>query len=104
VQDLCADRLTELGYEVTLHNYGSGVNVIGRRPGATAPDEIVMVGAHYDHIDDCRGADDNASGVAAALEIARVLATVETQRTTMIACWDQEELGLIGSEAFVTAA
>src|SRR5690606_4168099 len=49
VQDLCADRLTELGYEVTLHNYGSGVNVIGRRPGTTTPDEIVMVGAHYDH-------------------------------------------------------
>lgn len=104
VQDLCADRLAELGYEVTLQDYGTGTNVIGQRLGVSLPEEIVLVGAHYDHIEDCRGADDNASGLAAALEIARVLAMASPQRTTMIACWDEEERGLIGSEAFVAAA
>lgn len=101
VQDLCAARLAEYGYEVVLDDYGTGTNVIGRRLGTTAPEQTVVVGAHYDHIDDCRGADDNASGVAATLEIARLLAQVDFDRTTVVAFWDEEELGLIGSEAFV---
>jgi hypothetical protein len=101
VQDLCADRLTELGYEVQLHKYSTGINVVGRRVGASLPNEIVLVAAHYDHIAACKGADDNATGVAATLEIARMLAKPEFDRTVMIACWDEEELGLKGSEAFV---
>jgi Peptidase family M28 len=104
VQDLCADRLTELGYEVQLFAYATGVDVIGRKPGATMPDQIVMVGAHYDHLPDCDGADDNATGVAATLEIARVLAMAPTDRTMLIACWDEEEDGLVGSTAFVASA
>lgn len=104
VQDLCFDRLAEWGYEVDLHDYGSGINVIGRRLGATIPDEVVLVGAHYDHIPDCHGADDNATGIAATLEIARVLAVPTFERTVMIACWDEEELGLLGSAAFATQA
>lgn len=102
VQDLCADRLSEYGYEVVLDDYGTGINVIGRRLGTTAPEETVVVGAHYDHIPDCPGADDNATGVAATLEIARLLAQVDHDRTILIGCWDEEELGLVGSQAFVT--
>ena len=104
VQDLCADRLSELGYEVALQDYGTGVNVVGRRLGRTSPKQVVLVAAHYDHIEECHGADDNASGVAATLEIARALARAEYDRTITIACWDEEELGLIGSEAYVAAA
>lgn len=104
VQDLCADRLAELGYEVVLQDYGSGVNVLGLRSGATSPKQQVVIGAHYDHIDDCKGADDNASGVAATLEIARLLARPGFERSVVIACWDEEEDGLIGSKAFVAAS
>jgi len=104
VQDLCAERLDEYGYEVELYDYGTGVDVVGRRLGKTAPDQQVLVGAHYDHIAGCHGADDNASGLAAALEIARVLALAEYDRTIIVACWDEEEDGLIGSEAYVQAA
>ncbi len=103
VQDLCADRLTELGYQVQLQEYGSGINVLGLRPGTVSPDEYVLVGAHYDHIPDCHGADDNATGVAATLEIARVLAKTSFERSTVIACWDEEEDGLVGSKAFIAA-
>jgi hypothetical protein len=99
VQDLCADRLTELGYEVTLQTYATGVNVVGLRLGTELPNEHVIVGAHYDHIPGCSGADDNGTGVAAALELARILADIPTPRTLMITCWDEEELGLIGSAA-----
>ena len=104
VQDLCADRLAEAGFEVTLEDFGMGINVVGRRVGSSKPQEIVVIGAHYDHIADCRGADDNASGVAATLEIGRLLGKVATERTMVVACWDGEEDGLLGSEAFVAAA
>jgi peptidase M28-like protein len=104
VQDLCADRLTEYGYEVQLFDYGTGIDVIGRKPGTTMPQQHVIIGAHYDHIPGCDGADDNATGVAATLEIARVLAMAPTERTVLVACWDEEEDGLLGSLAFVESA
>ncbi len=104
VQDLCADRLAELGYEVDRFEYATGVDVVGRRAGTAMPEQIVMVGAHYDHIGGCAGADDNGTGVAATLEVARVLATVELPRTVVIACWDEEESGLVGSTAFAEQA
>jgi Zn-dependent M28 family amino/carboxypeptidase len=104
IQDLCADRFQQYGFEVERHQYATGVNVIGKRAGSTTPGEQVIISAHYDHIPDCPGADDNASGVAAVLETARVLAGAAFDRTLVLACWDEEEDGLIGSEAYATRA
>lgn len=101
VQDLCADRLAELGFNVALHSYSTGVNVIGTLPGATQPERAVLISAHYDSVPDCAGADDNGSGVAALLESARVLALSAHDLSLIVACWDQEEDGLIGSAAWV---
>lgn len=98
VQDLCAERLDTLGYEVQRMSYGSGTNVIGTRTGSQTPSELVIVGAHYDHLAGCSGADDNATGVSGALEVARLLQGREYPRTLVIACWDEEERGLIGSD------
>ena len=93
-------------------------NVIARL-SATVPNasETVIVGAHYDHIgrgdtsslahqgeegEIHNGADDNASGVAVVLELARTLAKSEERpRNVMFAFWSGEELGLIGSSRFV---
>lgn len=102
VQNLCADRFAELGYEVERHNYGTGVNVIGVLPGAS--EERVVISAHYDHIEGCVGADDNATGVAGLLETARVLSTGSFDRTLVVACWDEEELGLVGADAYAQRA
>jgi Zn-dependent M28 family amino/carboxypeptidase len=104
VQDACFDRLVELGFETQRQSYETGVNVVGRKLGLALPDETVVVAAHYDGVANCTGADDNASGVAGALEVARVLAMGEFDRTLVVACWDQEEVGLIGSRHFVTDA
>ncbi|TNF26354.1 MAG: M20/M25/M40 family metallo-hydrolase [Deltaproteobacteria bacterium] len=104
VRDLCADRLADLGYDVEQHDYGTGVNVIGTLPGTDAPEEQVLLGAHFDHIPGCDGADDNGSGVAGILEAARVLAATSHARTLVVACWDEEEVGLIGSTAWVLRA
>ena len=85
-------------------------NVLGKIEGKKK-DEIVIVGAHYDHLgydpmlDEDKiynGADDNASGVSAVLQIARAfLATGEQpERTVIFAFWDGEEKGLLGSKYF----
>ena len=84
-------------------------NILGKIEGKN-PNEIVIVGAHYDHlgIDPMldgdqiyNGADDNASGVSAVLQIARAfLATgQQPERTVVFAFWDGEEKGLLGSKA-----
>jgi Zn-dependent M28 family amino/carboxypeptidase len=103
VQDLCATRLEELGYQVARVSYGSGVNVVGTRAGGERPDHVVLVSAHYDSTQDCAGADDNATGVAATLELARMFAGTKARRTLAIACWDEEERGLVGSSAYAAA-
>jgi hypothetical protein len=104
VQDLCVERFTAAGFEVDLHTYATGVNVIGRKLGTTTPEQQILAAAHYDHIPGCPGADDNATGTAAVLELARVLGQRDYPRTLVVACWDEEEDGLIGAEAYVALA
>jgi hypothetical protein len=102
----------------------SGRNVLGRLPAADVPsDQTIVIGAHIDHLgkgassaslarDDEAiqihyGADDNASGVAALLEVAEYLADQSKQgrlrlrRDLLFAAWSGEELGLLGSDHFV---
>lgn len=100
-QDLCAARFEELGYTVERHAFATGLNVIGTRRGTSLPNEKVVVSAHYDSVTNCTGADDNASGVAGVLEAARVLAVRPSARTLVVACWDEEERGLLGSTQWV---
>lgn len=102
VRELVSGRLRELGYALELQDYGGGVNVIGSLPGKH--EESVVVSAHYDHIAGCAGADDNASGVAAGLEVARLLAETQPRRQLLVAFWDDEERGLQGSRAFAERA
>ena len=104
VQDLCKNRLEQYGYQVELVSYATGINVIGRQAGTDATAGEVIVSSHYDHIAGCAGADDNASGIAATLEIARLLANRTSLHPLVIACWDEEEAGLIGSRAYADAA
>jgi Zn-dependent M28 family amino/carboxypeptidase len=63
----------------------------------------VIVGAHYDHLPGCPGADDNATGVAGLFELGRMLAEREHARSLVLMCWDEEEDGLIGSMAHAQA-
>ena len=104
-QDVCAQRFADLGFDVGLQQYSTGVNVIGTLPGTQEPDKLVLIGAHYDSVDDCPGADDNASAMAGTFEAASVLsANGPHDRTLVVACWDEEERGLVGSIAYVAGA
>jgi Peptidase family M28 len=104
VRELCRSRLRELGFQVHLHSYASGENVIGTKLGFSKPTERVVLSAHYDNVGRCPGADDNASGVAAILEGARVLTSARFDRTLVVACWDEGENGQLGSTAYARAA
>ncbi|TSD68270.1 M28 family metallopeptidase [Aeromicrobium piscarium] len=89
--DWVEERLTGLGYEVSRQQVdapagttwgvdvpaGDSPNVIADRPGASPTDPHVVVGAHLDTIPVAPGAEDNASGVAVMLELARVVAEAE---------------------------
>lgn len=86
-------------------------NILAVIPGEKS-DEYVVMGAHYDHLgvdpllDGDRiynGADDNASGVSAVLQIARAFMASDQkpERTVIFALWDGEEKGLLGSEHFM---
>lgn len=104
IRDTCLERFDALGYDTRLVDYGTGTNVIGEKPGFSKPDAVVVVGAHYDQLAGCPGANDNASGVAALFEAARVLSAARFDRTLVVACWDEGERGQLGSEAQATEA
>lgn len=81
-------------------------NVIGVIPGndPVLKDEYIIIGAHYDHLgvmndEIYNGADDNASGTATIIEMARILKGQQSQlkRSVIVAAFDAEEIGLWGS-------
>lgn len=103
------DSIAKLKQEV--HQKLSMRNVLGMIPGKNTK-EYVIVGAHFDHlgIDPVldgdqiyNGADDNASGVSAVLQIARAFLASgqQPERNVIVAFWDGEEKGLLGSKYFV---
>ena len=83
--DYLAQSLGALGYQVIeqlFTDHGASYrNIIATRTGLSSPEQRVAVLAHYDTVAGTPGADDNASGVAVLLEMARVLAPLSFERT-----------------------
>jgi hypothetical protein len=78
-------------------------NVIAEIPGATKPNELVMVGGHFDSWHMGTGATDNGAGATLAMEVMRILKTanLKMDRTVRMGLWGGEEEGLLGSAAYV---
>jgi hypothetical protein len=103
--DLVAARLTALGYDVTRERFrvpegvswgvpvpaGRSSNVVARLPGGTGDGRPVLVGAHLDTVPQAPGAEDNASGVAVLLELARLAAAEGTARPVTFVAFGAEE-------------
>jgi hypothetical protein len=86
----------------------SGTNIIGVIPGTRVSDKYIVVTAHYDHVgvndgQVFNGADDNASGVATMLELAKRLKANPPEHSVLIVALDGEERGLLGAKHFVEA-
>ncbi len=71
--------------------------------GTVSPEQMLIVGAHFDAVAGTPGADDNGSGTAGALEIARVFQGLEPERTIRIVFFNLEEIGLVGSSYHANA-
>ncbi|MCB2219208.1 MAG: M28 family peptidase [Bacteroidetes bacterium] len=96
--------LEEYGLEPTVQNYSTnGTNVFAVQEGTLYPDQYYMICAHYDAVD-YYCADDNASGSAAVLEAARILTPIDFEYSIIYALWDQEEIGLVGSNYYAQQA
>ena len=107
--DLAGDYLVERFYamdNLTVNDQAfntNGRNIIATQLGKTNPNDIYIICAHYDSVADyC--ADDNASGTATVLEIARILSTQCMDNTIIYALWDEEEIGLKGAGFYATQA
>lgn len=81
----------------TVYPSLNGVNVVALREGEASRDAVVVL-AHHDTVRDSPGADDNTAGVAALIEVARLLGDTRFAKCVVLAAVDMEEVGLHGSD------
>jgi hypothetical protein len=92
-------------FDFTMPGGPASDNVIATKTGTLYPDEYVIIGGHYDsysYSGGAPGADDNASGTCGVLEVARILAPYDFDRTIIFCAFSGEEYGLYGSAAYAT--
>jgi len=97
-----AEQFLSAGLQVEVQDYqvrdARYRNVIAVRPGREPSDRVMVIGAHYDAYDEYPGADDNASGVAVLLELARTLPSTAPRHTQYLVAFSTEEPPFFGSE------
>lgn len=107
-EERCVQTLARAGFERYRGFPPSGVRTeytfVGMRKGTDPSRPAVLIGAHMDSVPRCKGANDNASGTAAVLELGRVLSGVKHAADIYLACWDAEEQGYVGSSRWVAKA
>jgi hypothetical protein len=79
-------------------------NVYAYKEGKRFPDYQIVIGGHYDAVSSSPGADDNGSGTAGVLEIARILSGIETNMSFIFIAFDGEEIGLEGAYHYADEA
>ncbi|MDD4372387.1 MAG: M20/M25/M40 family metallo-hydrolase [Bacteroidales bacterium] len=111
-QNWIKQEFEALGLTVELQDFympsgSASDNVIATLTGTKYPEEYVVCGAHYDSYSNggnAPGADDNASGTAGVLELARILSQYTFDRTIIFCAFSGEEYGLYGSAAYAQSA
>ncbi len=76
-------------------------NIVAEKKGRACPDKVFIMGAHYDTVPGSPGADDNASGVAVLLEVARNIQSVSLGGTVRLIAFSLEEYNYVGSAHYV---
>ena len=100
-------RIISLNAEVTPWKVTRTWNVLGKIEGTRQPEQMILLSAHLDHLgiengETYYGADDDASGTVAVMELARLLAKQpKPARTIVVALWGSEEKGMIGARYFL---
>ncbi len=100
--DALQTAFVDLGLETSRHDYSTtGSNVVGRLPATEPGSRSLVIGAHFDTVPGSPGANDNATGIAVVLALARHLGAMECRsHDVWFLGFDQEEVGFLGSRAF----
>ncbi len=101
-------QLQAMGYTTVRHSFTSdtgGINLYATKPGSVTPTEMYMISTHLDGRGGGDAFNDDGSGVALVLEIARVLSApdVTTDKSVRFIFWDKEEVGLYGSKGYASS-
>lgn len=124
-QALLIQSLTELGYTPALHAFKWSIppllhgeesatpkkdltpeditfhNIYIDIKGSTNPEQVLIIGAHFDAVNSSPGADDNGTGTAAIIELARVLKDCKPSMTIRLMLFNLEEIGIVGAHAYM---
>lgn len=99
-RELLKSEYEKLGFTVSFQPFGGGVNFIAEKLGTVSPQKVLVLSSHIDSVGN-KGANDNGTGTIGLLTVARVLATKSFSSTIRILGFDREEIGLVGSDAYV---
>ncbi len=93
------NKFTDKAY---LHTYREdGNNVVGVINATVDTDSYVVIGAHFDSVKNCPGANDNATGTALIYSLAKHISSLDQRRhNVLVVFFDEEEKGLVGSRAY----
>jgi Zn-dependent M28 family amino/carboxypeptidase len=94
------DEYEKLGFVVSFHQFGKGINFVAEKIGNKTPSKILILSSHIDSVR-CRGANDNGTGTIGLLAVAKELTKNSYGSTIRVLGFDKEEIGLVGSDAYV---
>ena len=92
----------KIGFEVTFQPFGGGSNFIAEKKGNLHPEKVLILSSHIDSVR-CKGANDNGTGTIGLLTVSQELAKNNYPNTIRILGFDKEEIGLVGSDAYVAS-
>jgi hypothetical protein len=99
-RDYIKSVLSHNHWEIEEHPFPGGINIIARQPNRPNQAGEILVGAHYDTVQGTPGADDNATGIAALLELSQTFQNYQAPQALTLVFFDLEEAGAIGSSAY----
>ncbi|MFT4525494.1 MAG: hypothetical protein ACI85F_001649 [Bacteroidia bacterium] len=105
--DYIEQKLASFGFTPDVQSWSTtGENIVATQPGLEYPNQKYVICAHYDAMPTAiaPAADDDGSGTATLIELARVLSQYEFVFTIEYGFWDEEEQGLVGSREYAEAA
>ena len=91
-----------LGFTVRFEPFGGGSNFVAEKLGTTQPQKVLILSPHIDSVR-CKGANDNGTGTIGLLAVAQELSKQNYSYTVRILGFDKEEIGLVGSDAYVAS-
>jgi Zn-dependent M28 family amino/carboxypeptidase len=96
------EEYEKLGLIVRFEAFGSGKNFVAEKLGTKDPKKVLILSSHIDSVRN-RGANDNGTGTIGLLAVAKELSKKDYAYTIRILGFDKEEVGLVGSDAYVAA-